>query len=108
MSKRNQWKLTDNLRNKYAPIIKEMIEKIETNTEDVLQFDLADEQLNPSTLGYLLEETGYEQINVETNGWEMDFWITYSKKDYKNLVISGCGMTFSLSLCEAEIDDEDL
>lgn len=83
----SRWTLINEVKEKYLPIVKEHINKIknynleETDRYDV-KLDLSDTELNPYTLGELLKELGYEKVNVDKNGWEMDFWI----KD-KNLVV---------------------
>lgn len=106
----NRYKLTDEVRKKYLPIIKEHTEKIRNcNLEEMDRYDvslnLSDTGLNPYTLGKLLEELGYEKVDVDKNGWEMDFWITYEKSGCPPIQVRGTGITFELFLSGCEEDD---
>lgn len=106
----NRWKLTDELRKEYKPIVESFIDDVERNDPDgeLIERDFTDTKLNPSTLGYLIEELGYERVNQDDNGWELDFWIYYHKNGYKPIQIKGCGMTFELILCEDDTDHYEL
>ena len=97
----NRWKLTPEARERFIPKIMEMIEKIEArSSEDVLEFDLSDTELNPYTLCSLLKELWYEQGDQDENGWQFDFWIPFTKTDHKDIQVKGTGMTFELFLAE--------
>ena len=103
----NRWKLTEELKNEYLPVIKNFINKLESidpeESRNYLKKDFSDTKLNPSKLKELLEILGYEETDMDTNGWEWDFWITMSKEGYKDISINGCGMTFELLLSETEV-----
>jgi len=104
----NRWKLTEEVRNKYTPIVTKFIEELESIPEtstELLEKDFSDTELNPSTLLELLEYLGYENQRQEDNGWELDFWIYVSKPNFKPICIQGCGMTFELRLSGAEEDE---
>ena len=80
------------------------------NNEE-LGVDFYQSGLCPYHLRLLMEELGYEVINSDDNGWELDFWIDMKRKDEKvfpsgceRMVIRGCGMTFELVL---HIEDRD-
>lgn len=94
----SRWQLADEVRNKFTPIVKEFINKVESEEfpEDILQ--LTDTELNPYALWKLLEELGYEEVNTDRNGWQMDFWITFKKEGFKTLTIEGTGITFEFKL----------
>lgn len=101
--KMNRWELNPKVKEVCLPIIKEHIDKIEDIDLEYespydCQIDLSDTPLNPFTLGRILEDLGYKRYDTDRNGWEMDFWLYYSKMECKTLVISGCGMTFQLIL----------
>lgn len=108
MGKINGWKLTNELREKFIPIIEEYINKLEQtdleeNEPDKLE--LTHQGIGPYQLGELLQELGYqedEDCPMDTNGWQCDFWMYYNHPDKKNyaekLVISGTGITFELEL----------
>lgn len=47
----------------------------------------------------ILTNLGYTEIEFETNGWQVDFWLSM-EKDNKQIVLSGClycGGQFSLA-----------
>lgn len=109
----NRWILTDEIRNKFKPILKEYFDKVENLTveqvenmsNEELGIDLSDKGINPSQLVDLLEEFGYKETGRDDNGWELDFWINMSRADGKSfnstcekLVVAGCGMTFELKI----------
>ena len=106
----NRWKLTEEIKNAIKPLIREWLDKVESvECADEIALDLSGMNINPSQLEELMEEFGYEKDDMERNGWEMDFWIYMNRTDDKHLdsgcekiVISGCGMTFSLMLSVQE------
>ena len=115
----NRWKVTDEIKEKFIPILKDYlnklenltVEQVETMSNEELGLDLSDKGINPSQLVDLLEELGYEETTRDDNGWELDFWIYMHRKDHKTfdstcekLVVSGCGMTFELKVYIEEID----
>jgi len=115
----NRWNVTDEIREKFKPILAEYLNKVENLTaeqvdsmeNEELGIDFSDSGINPYQLETLLEEFGYEVNDRDDNGWERDFWIHMNRTDGKtfdsyceNLVIDVCGMTFELKLY---IDDMD-
>lgn len=95
----SSWKVTEEIREKYNPVILEFLDQIETiSFNDSFGIDLSNEQINPFTLKLLLEEIGYELTDQSSNGWQMDFWLTMEKDRYRTLCISGTGITFTLKL----------
>lgn len=105
MPKENRYKLKDSVREAYLPAVQNFINKLE-NIEDesteLLIEDFSDCKLNPHTMQKLLESLGYEETGQEENGWQLDFWITMKKEGFRDIQISGCGMTFELKLSEVE------
>lgn len=96
----SRWELTDEVKEKYLPVIQELIKQIEEsdNTEEIYK-DFSDTKLNPYTLKELVCSLGYEDNDgMDTNGWEMDFWIYLNKDGCKTLCLSGTGITFELKL----------
>ena len=115
----NRWDLTDELREKFKPLLTEYLDKVENLTAEQvekmsnkeLSLDLSDKGINPYQLQKLLEELGYEEDSFDRNGWQLDFWINMKRKDGRhfesyceNLVIAGCGITFELKLYIDDID----
>lgn len=110
----NRWILTDEVKEKIKPLLKEYFNMVENITveqlenmdaDDRFEFDLSDKGINPYQLEVLLEEFGYETDDRDDNGWERDFWIYMSRTDGKifdsgceNIVIMCCGMTFELKI----------
>lgn len=94
----NKYKLTDELRNKFKPIVENFIEEVEKHPEEEKEINFTDTGINPSQLEELLEELGYEVSFSDDNGWQLDFWIHLEKENYNELIISGTGMTFELKL----------
>lgn len=67
--------------------------------------------VSPQMLSDVLESKyGYEEADVDTNGWEWDFWWTYKNSnvnDYPEyLLITGTGASFELYLKRDEDEDE--
>ena len=109
----NRWLVTNEIRSKFLPILQNYLSKMESLTEANMErmedkdfgIVFSDTGINPYQLQTLLEELGYELIDNERNGWELDFWIDMERSDLKEfpsgcerLVIYGCGMTFELKL----------
>jgi hypothetical protein len=104
MKKMSRWELTEEVRLKYTPVVEEFIKQVElskySDGENRLEKDFSDTELNPYTLVKLLETLGYEEIDQDSNGWQLDFWITMKKDRHKSLYVLGTGMTFELKLVE--------
>lgn len=106
----NRWKLTEEIKDTIKPLVREWLDKVESvECANEIALDLSGMNINPSQLEELMEGFGYEKTSMERNGWEMDFWIYMNRTDCKrfesgceNIVISGCGMTFSLMLSVRE------
>jgi len=98
----NRWKLEDEVKKKYTPIIQEFINNLEASSsiDELMEIDLSDTELNPHTLEELLKDLGYEQANRSDNGWQLDFTITMKKDNFKPLSINGIGIIFELNLSE--------
>jgi hypothetical protein len=99
------WDLTDELREKFKPIVKNyisLIESDEVGNEHRQGIDLTNQGISPMQLKELLEELGYKYDDYSSNGWQHDFWWNMSNSNYeryaKKLCICGCGMTFNLAL----------
>jgi len=106
----NRYALTDEVRLKWTSKILQMIEKIENNSteNDLLEFDLSDTELNPYTLCEILEAEGFEKGDQDDNGWQMDFWIPFTKEGYEKIFkVEGTGITFELNLVEHELTKKE-
>lgn len=99
----NRWILLEEIKLLYTPTIERHIKAIESSDNHwSCNLDLSNSELNPYTLGLLLEELGYEKEDQDDNGWQLDFWITYSKQGAENLLIYGTGI-----VCEFGLRGED-
>lgn len=111
----NRWQLTDEIKEKYRPIIQKFLDRMENLTTDEIEqmdneefcLELSDTELRPYTLLELMKEFGYGNEEFDDNGWELDFWIDISKdgaypSTSERLCIHGCGMTFELNLSVRE------
>ena len=67
--------------------------------------ELASTCLNLCNCEDALEELGYEREYNETNGWDMDFWWTFTAAGLPDIVVSGCGYTADLAIHFKGIDD---
>ena len=100
MDKINRWILEDSVKEKWMPVIQKHIKSIDEHYENEgnpfdCVLDLTGTELNPYTLWAILEELGYEREDQEDNGWQLDFWIYFTKPNALNLLIRGTGL-----LCE--------
>ena len=62
------------------------------------------EDLCPENVIDILNLLGYEDYDYDTNGWEQDTWISFSKENEDTLILYCCGRTFemNLSICPEE------
>lgn len=111
----NRYILTEEVEKEYIPIIENFINKLDNmsnsdiDIEDSESFkvDLSQTKLAPYTLSKLMEKLGYSEIDTDTNGWQLDFWINIRNNNAKSdlteqLCIMGCGMTFELILANRD------
>ena len=99
------WNLTDELRDKFKPIVENYVNLLESDEVDDVNkkyLKLTNRGINPMQLKELLKELGYEDVGYDSNGLQHDFWqyMNNSKREKyaKDLCICGCGMTFDLVL----------
>lgn len=109
MEEKNRWILEEEVKNEYIERIQDYLNKADEAIKKGIKrsnlmsdLNLSDTKLNPYTLGLLLIDLGYEENEIDYNGWELEFWIDYKKKGHSNLVISGTGMTFELKLSQRD------
>ena len=94
---RGKWYLSEEELKNWAPRVEADIkELLRTGDDDI---DYTETDLNPFQLGEIVESLGWEENEVDRNGWEQDRWAYYSHPDYEDRIcIFSCGMTFKLSL----------
>lgn len=100
---KNRWLLDDKVKEKHLKTIKDYLQKSDEalKTSDLIDdLDLSGTELNPYTLGTLLESLGYKCTDRQDNGWQFDYWFTYEKEGHSNLMILGTGILFELNLSQ--------
>lgn len=98
---KDRWHMSKEQEAQYLPIVEAILAKIERNTDEYIEQDLSDLHVNPYTLWQLLEKLGYEKYeDIDSNGWQIDFWIRMRKPGCKPVAIQVCGITFELILAE--------
>lgn len=66
------------------------------------KIDLTKEDLCPENVIDILNLLGYEDYNTDTNCWEQDTWILFSKENEDTLILYYCGRTFRMELMLAD------
>lgn len=93
---RERYEPTKEQKEKFIPMIEEFIKKAEKDSDTKEYIDFYNQGISPYQLKtILIDDLGFEEIDMDRNGWEMDYWITLSKNgiDY---VIAGTGITFEM------------
>ena len=68
--------------------------------------NLTNRELCPANICKTLENLGWKQENMDSNGWEHDTWYTFSHPNYYfNLTFYYEGYTFEMKLYRSDIDD---
>ena len=64
--------------------------------------------VNMHVLDWALQEVGYGDGDLDTNGWEMDFWEIFSERPegFPIVELSGTGASFEVTLTGVESDKE--
>lgn len=92
------WTLSNETRQKNEPIINWFIEEVERTNKE-MEINLSYSGLNPMTLIDLLEDYGYsKEDTIDTNGWQLDFWVKMVHETKPTLSIRGTAMIFELYL----------
>lgn len=99
--KLNRYKLTNEIKEKYLPIVDKFIDKVEASddlADEEYTIDFSDTELNPYRLIEIMKELGYKEGNLNENGWQWDFSVEFTKENSKSITVWGCGITFELNL----------
>lgn len=98
MNENSRWKPTQEQKDKFIPIIKDFMKKVEGNPDTKEYIDFYNQGISPAQLkDILINDLGFADAEFGSNDWKMAFWIALLK-DGKEYVISGTGMTFELTL----------
>lgn len=80
---------------------------IESKAEAVPQLDLTDLHVAPYHVWSLFKnEFGYTDEDIDSNGWQQDFWIVLTQEDYPTVIVGATGMTHEVNL-ELSINSEN-
>lgn len=100
----NKYNLPDSMVEYYKKILEGFIAELKAaqaanETPEIHSLDLREEGITPTqAINILEDEFGYEMTEMNTNGWQLDFWITMFHQDLPNILVAGTGMTFELEL----------
>lgn len=90
----NPYVLEDTRKEKFIKIVNALIES------DVGEVNLTNTGINFYTLGEILEGLGYKKGDYDTNGWQIDLDIPYTKDGYETLVVHGTAFVFEIKLAK--------
>lgn len=100
----NKYNLPDSLVEHYKKLFEGFIAQLKAaqaanETPEIHSLDLREEGITPAqSIALLEDEFGYEMTEMDTNGWELDFWIMMFHEDLPNILVAGTGLTFELEL----------
>lgn len=103
---KNRYYSTEEQKEKFIPIIQDFINRIESASEEEvydIELDLTDQGINPSQIWDILNVLGYEDEYIDSNGWELDFWIKFEKEGFRTITMRGTGIIFKVLL---EVQEE--
>lgn len=69
-----------------------MTEEIKLQIKEFILSDIVDITIplvRLSLLSDYFESLGYEQIDYDSNGWQVDYWITFKNNDDLEIIVSG-------------------
>lgn len=94
----SRYDLKPETKEKYLPIIQQFIKELEEypGSSYDKKMNLSDTELNPYTLSVILKDLGYEVLDLDRNGWEVDFWWYFRKPGCKSVQITGTAMIFEM------------
>ena len=100
----NKYNLPDSLVEHYKKLFEDFIAQLKAaqavnETPEIHSLDLREEGITPvQAIALLEDEFGYEMFGVDTNGWELDFWITMLHPNLPDILVAGTALTFELEL----------
>ena len=94
---RGKWYLSKEELESWLPRVEADIKELLKAGDDAINYTETD--LNPFQLGEIVTALGWEEDEVDRNGWEQDRWAYYWHPDHEDRIcIFSCGMTFELNL----------
>jgi hypothetical protein len=102
----NKWKLPSFYMEYYTKVLQTVIPMLEAEPAGEYDFFI-NRELNAYVCQEIIESLGYEASGIETNGWQLDFSVTF-RKDDKYLFLSGTGVTGELSLSTISAEEGEI
>lgn len=65
------------------------LEKLIDKITDGCEYNVELKGYAPNDIIEYLESQGYEKGELETNGWQVDFWVSFTKEDHTTLELTG-------------------
>ena len=62
---------------------------------------------NPHMISWVLYDLGYEEGELDTNGWELDYWLMFKHPDDKTFPPMQMSGTAWIHKCQLHGDEED-
>lgn len=100
---RGEWNLREWETEYWRSFFERKIEDLKAGYSE--KIDLTKEDLCPENVISILNLLGYEDYDYDTNGWEQDAWISFSKENEDTLMLYYCGSTFRMELMLADKED---
>lgn len=104
---RGKIKMSDLELKGWSKIILKIIKNFDSIKEYYFQ-DLTKFNLCPANMITILENLGWKNSEMNTNGWQQDTWYYFLHPDYKfQLSLNYTGYTFEMSLSKNKKENED-
>ena len=103
---RGEWALRDWEKDYLCYTLKSQIDVL-SKKETYEEIDFTPCNINPYQLQVILDQLGWQELDVDTNGWEQDRWAYFEHPELypgRRLVVFSCGITFELKIYFVEED----
>lgn len=100
----NKYNLPDSLVEHYKKLFEGFIDELKAaqasnEPPEIHSLDLREEGITPTqAINILEDEFGYEMVEMNAKGLELDFWVSMVHQDLPNILVAGTGMTFEFEL----------
>lgn len=81
-------------------VINDAVDKIEAGSTSSYSV----QEFTPCDVVNYMQELGYEAQDLETNGWQVDFWQDFTKENCKTICFAGSWYFGNATLSEAYND----
>lgn len=83
--------------------MKEKIEEFIKSDKVELKLDL----LPIDKYNKILSDLGWNRDDVDTNGWQVDFWVSFEKEDVEDFTLDLSGSLFYGDYCLSKVKEDD-